>query len=148
MLSKCCWCIPLRIGSISLAVLWILQGIYKLVTSGGHRPSIYTSILYLIVSGCLLFGAIKYHRKAVLVSLILEALTVIYTMFVIIVFAGVDSQLANDCEGIRTIFGSQCEKLKYAVAKLGNNAGLFIGSNLFRIYFWICNYSFYKELKT
>jgi len=149
-MSKCCCCIPFRIGSIIMAVLWISQSIYSLVTSGGQRSNI-PKILDLIYSGCLLFGALKYHRKAVLVSLVMGGVfSVIFIMLVIIIFAlmeSIGSRLANDCEYYRPITGSECEELKSTVATAGNIAFFFLGSCLFHVYFWICIYSFYKELK-
>ena len=149
MLSKRCCFIPLRIGSIILAVIWIWQGICQLVTSEGQWPNIISGIIALILSGCLLFGEIKYHRKAVLDSLVMEeVLIVIYTIFVIIVLANIESvvpNLANDCEGFSDISGSQCDELKSATVR--NTAAIYIGSSLLHVYFWICNCNFYKELK-
>ena len=149
MLSKRCCCIPLRIGSIILAVLWISQGIYQLVTSGEQWPNIISGIIVLILSGCLLFGELKYNLKEVLDSLVMEGvLIVIYTIFVIIILVNIESvvpNLANDCEGFRNISGSQCDELKSAI--VGSTAGIYIGSNLLHVYFWICNCNFYKELK-
>ena len=92
MLSKCCCCIPLRIGSIILAVLGILQGIYHLVISGEQWSYIIPGILVIILSGCLLIGAFKYHGKEVLVSLVMEgALIVVLIIIFLVVLANIDS---------------------------------------------------------
>ena len=146
MLSVCCCCVPLRTGSILLAVLGILQGLFSFCQ--GNWPYIISGIIALAYGGCLLFGAIKYHEKAVLVALIIQGVNLaISALFCIIILASigsVDPTLANDCEDLR-ISKSQCDEVKSAT--IGTLEGAFIASILLNVYFWICNYSFYKELK-
>ena len=146
MLSVCCCCIPLRTGSIVLAVLGILQGLGSF--GQGYWPYIISGIIALAYGGCLLFGAIKYHEKAVLVALVMQGTNLaISTIFCIIILASVGfivPALANDCEDLG-LSGSRCDELKSGT--IGILAGFFIGSILLNVYFWICNYSFYKELK-
>merc|ERR1712136_352161 len=146
MLSVCCFCVPLRNGSITLAVLGVLAGLGSF--GQGYWPSIVCGIISLAYGGCLLFGAIKYHEKAVLVALIMQGVNMaISALFFIIILASIGSvvpTLANDCEDLR-IPKSSCDEVKSAT--IGPLAGIFIGSILLNVYFWICNYSFHKELK-
>ena len=146
MLSVCCCCVPLRTGSIILAVFGILQGLGSF--GQGNWPYIISGIIALAYGGCLLFGAIKYHEKAVLIALIIQGVNLaISALFCIIILASIGSvvpALANDCEDLR-ISKSRCDEVKSAT--IGTLAGSFIGSILLNVYFWICNYSFYKELK-
>merc|ERR1712126_545788 len=86
MLSVCCCCVPLRTGSIILAVLGILQGLGSF--GQGNWPYIISEIIALAYGGCLLFGAIKYHEKAVLVALIIQGVMLaISALFCIIILA-------------------------------------------------------------
>ena len=147
MLAKCCCCVPLRTGSIILAVLGILGGIFQFI--GGQWTGIITGILYLSFGGCLLFGALKYHEKAVLAALAIEgACIVLSIIFGIIVIAAIEvvvPALADDCNG-SGIGKSACDEAKSS-ARISAAAGLIVGA-LINVYFWICNFSFYKELKT
>ena len=152
MLSKCCCCVPLRTGSIILAILGILGGIFAFAISRGQWSSIVEGIFYLLSYGFLLFGAIKYNEKAVLVCLVLSAASIILgVVFCIIAIANIEMiapKLANDCAAMideLNKLGMTCDQFKSTT--IGIVAGTFIGSSLVSAYFWICNYSFYKQLK-
>ena len=152
MLSKCCCCVPLRTGSLILAILGILGGIFSFAGSRGEWSSIIQGIFYLLSYGFLLFGAIKYNEKAVLVCLVLTAVSIIMgVVFCIIALANIEMivpQLANNCAAMideLDKLGMTCDQLKSAT--IGISAGTFIAASLVNVYFWICNYSFYKELK-
>ena len=159
MLSKCCCCVPLRTGSIVLAVLGILGGIGTFVASQGQWPQIVLGVFYIIGYPALLFGAIKYCRKAVLVSLVCTAfIIVIGIAFGIIFIASVETfvpELANNCATMVDVstngvngqvdLSGLCDVVRYTT--IGIAAAIFFSSALINFYFWICNYSFYKELK-
>ena len=152
MLSKCCCCIPLRTGSIILAILGILGGIGSFATSRGQWPYIITGIFYLLSYGPLLYGALKYNEKAVLMSLACTAVSIFLgIVFTIIAIANIDTispQLANNCAAIideLNQMGLTCDQFK--ATAVGVAAGTFIVGSFLNVYFWICNYSFYKELK-
>ena len=138
MLHKCCCCIPLRTGSIIIGVVGILGGISLLIRISVisdiesdwneglkiYCPDIVASIIILLVYGCLLFGAIQYFKGAVLVYLIFGALFIVVSVIFRI----------------------------YSIARLkGGDRFQHVASLmfyvLFSMYFWICNYSFYVELK-
>ena len=152
MLSKCCCCVPLRTGSLILAILGVLGGILSFATSRGDWSSIIQGIFYLLSYGFLLFGAIKYNEKALLVCLVLTAVSIVLgVVFCIIAIANIETiapQLANNCAAMiddLNKLGMTCDQFKSTT--IGIVAGIFIGASLVSVYFWICNYSFYKQLK-
>jgi len=152
MLSKCCCCIPLRTGSLILAILGILGGIGMFAQSRGQWASIVQGIFYLLAYGSLLFGALKYNEKAVLISLVLTALSIALGIVITIIsIANIESivpQFANNCASIIDELhriGLTCDQFKSTT--IGITAGTFIAASLLNVYFWICNYSFYKDLK-
>ena len=163
MLSKCCCCVPLRTGSIILAVLGILGGVGLFVGSQGFWYNIVLGVVYIIGYPALLFGAIKYNDKAVLVSLVCTAIIIVIgTVFGIIIIASTETlipELANNCASTVDVstnggngqidFSGVCDALKNVarITTIVVAAVIFFSSALLNIYFWICIYSFYKELK-
>ena len=153
MLSKCCCCVPLRTGSLVIAVLGILGALGILASSKGQWPSIVEGIFFLLPYAFLLFGAIKYNDKAVLVCVVLTALSIIigivFGIIAIVKIEIINPLLANDCEAFDYAsdftFFLDCDKEKFK-ARAITAAYLFVLS-LVEVYFWICNFSFYKELK-
>ena len=172
MLSKCCCCVPLRTGSIVLAILGIPVGISTFATSGGFWLYIIQGVLYLLAYGALLFGALKYNYKAVLVNLVVTAFLIILGIIGAIIFiqdslssgsrisydfydmyASIKpfvpaNKLANNCAAMAEELskaGITCDEFK--AETIGTAAGILIVSSLLNGYFWVCNYSFYKELK-
>ena len=149
MLSKCCCCVPLRTGSLILAVLGILGGFGMMRTGAWY--DILDGVLCLIAYGALLFGAIKYHQGAVLVNLVFSAITIVLgILFVIIALASLETfvpQLRDNCASIPDLnqTGMTCSQLKSIT--VGTVAGTYAVGSLLSIYFWFCNYSFYLELK-
>ena len=152
MLSKCCCCIPLRTGSIILAILGILGGIGSFAQSRGQWTNIIQGIFLLLAYGSLLYGALKYNEKAVLISLVCIGLSIALGIVIcIIAIANIETivpELANNCAAIIDELhktGITCDAWKSYT--IGITAGVFITLSLLNVYFWICNYSFYKELK-
>jgi hypothetical protein len=158
MLSKCCCCIELRTGCIILGVLGILTG-FSLITKGPY-DSLYIigAIFYVLRVSTeylpLLFGAIKFNQRALLVSLVAGfLLTVLGVVYLIIVMAIVDIEtlapkLANGCRGVEDFhqLGMSCEDFK-SMVKI-TTASILLAGGALEIYFLLCVYSFYKELKT
>ena len=152
MLSKCCCCVPLRNGSLVLAIFGFVQGIVFLAMSNGAWIHIIDGIFYLLAYGFLLFGALKYNEKAVLVCLVCTGVAIVLGIIMaIIAIASIDTlapELANNCAAILDELhrlNMTCDQFKSAA--IGASAGIFIAGSLLNVYFWICNYSFYKELK-
>ena len=155
MLSKCCCCIPLRTGSLIFAIMGIVSGIGTVALYSAHIVeqwgAIIQGIFYLLGYGSLLYGALKYNEKAVLLSLVITGLSIALGIIIcIIAFANIETfnpLLANDCAGL-AVDGQMyvnCDEVK-SVA-IGLTAAAAIIGSLINVYFWICNYSFYKELK-
>ena len=146
MLSKCCCCVPLRTGSLVIAVLGILGALVFLALSKGQWISIVDGIFFLLPYAFLLFGALKYNDNAVLVCVVLTALSIITGIGLgIIAIANIEifvPQLANDCKALH--FFVDCDNLRFRT--IVTTAVKLIGGSLVNIYFWLCNYSFYKEL--
>ena len=159
LLSKCCCCIPLRTGSLILAVLGIIRGFayFGLFAHFRQWSSIVMAILNLLSYGALLFGAFKYNARAVLICLILTLLAIILgVIFSILSIAYIEiliPELSSHCsEFFQTLVGQfgivkqeSCRQLKSTL--IGTAAGPYIVGSLLNIYFWISNYGFYKELK-
>ena len=82
--GKCC-CLDLRTGAIVIAVLGIVGSLGNLAFST-HWIIITEVITGLLVSFCLLFGAIKVNKIAVLIYLILNLLQIIFIFAVGIFF--------------------------------------------------------------
>ena len=129
-LSYFCFCAPLRTGSLILAVLGILFGIIGFVPYDNLLLfNVIQGIFYLNAYGALLFGAIKYNDKAVLVNLVLTP-NIIFLGIVGVIYRGIS---LNTATGI--------------VAGIVGGIVWGIVSAFVNGYFWVCNYSFYKELK-
>ena len=153
MLSHFCCCIPLRVGSFILAVMGIVGGIFCLVYSGGRPLYVSEGVWWIIADTFLLFGCIRNHRKTILVSLVFEILALIDGVFIFI-FSAVNiewayPEFAVDCAGMT--YGSEninidCDKIKLRTLQtmvVKNCVELTL-----QIYFWLCNYSFYKTFQT
>ena len=86
-----------------------------------------------------------------LVNLVITGLCIALGIIIcIIAIANIEifaPQLANDCAGLIVDgrMNVNCDDVKSAA--IGVTAGVFIIGSLLNAYFWICNYSFYKELK-
>ena len=86
--------------------------------------SIILGIILLIAAGCLLFGSVSQHRTPLLIYLVLGA-ALLVTGVVLGVYQFVQAS-AIAPEYFATLFIT----------------------TLIYVYFWICNYSFYMQLKS
>ena len=152
MLTKCCCCISLRTGSVILGVLGLIGAIVTLCYSAGNGGYLTTGIIYFISHSFLLYGAVTNNYTAVLVYLVFTAIGILLDLiFGILIFASVGilvPALSNDCALIleeKRAEGISCDAL--ISATVGTLASVFILNGILNIYFWICCWSFYKELK-
>ena len=152
MLSKCCCCISLRTGCIILAILGFLNGIITFAYSKREWFTIVHVIFLLIGNGILFFGSIKKNYKVVLASLVFIGTAIVYGIVLgVITIADMDSafpELANDCvlmENELKTLGMDCNKFKSTTTYL--TVGALVFFNLVEIYFWVCIYSFFLQLK-
>ena len=140
MLSKCCCCVPLRTGSLVLGILGILGAIEQFA-----QPSwgnVVVGMFYLNASGALLFGAIKYNAVAVLVNLVCTANIIVLELVLAIVAISQIVQLSQITNGLQ-----DQQAIGYQQTVLVTNMASCIVGAVLNAYFWVCNYSFYKELK-
>ena len=152
MLTKCCSCIPLRTGSIIIAILGLLSAIATLVYSGGSSFYLLLGTYYLIAEATLLFGAIKYNKRAMLVYLVCStSFPIIDIVFGIIAKVSIETivpeELASDCASMEenlVRLHMTCDEFKSLSIFI--TVGYCFIASLMNIYFWLCNYSFYKEL--
>ena len=153
MLSNCCCCLQLRTGSIILAVLGLLGVIFTLVNSGGRWFYILLGIYFLIPYAALLFGAIKYNKRAVLVYLVCATIfPIIDIVFGIVAIVSIETiaaeELASNCASVRRELHQldmTCEEFKSLTVSMA--AGFYFVGSLIEIYLWLCIGSFYKDLK-
>ena len=116
----------------------------------GFWYDIVIGLLYLIQCAARLYGADNKNEKAVLVNL---AFTVINIIFSIVVgsaaLISIETLLpgtVNNCSGVSR-FALQASCDSYKSRAIPRAAGIGFASALLNMYFWICSYSYYKELK-
>ena len=141
MLSKCCCCISLRKGIIFISAIGIFGGIGSLILGvlevGGIKwPNIIVAALCFVGYGCMLFGAIKYHRNVILISVLAIAM-----LFALQLVFSIYFWLHLNCK--RT---NGCDELAEYTTLVRLATGFFLSSGI-HLYFWLCNYSFYESLK-
>ena len=152
MLSKCCCCVPLRTGAIVLGVLGVIGGI--LYFFNPENINIIQGLFGLIAYGVLLFGALKNNQVAVLAHLVLNALQIVVGIvigiLVITTIATMLPQFGDNCARLNLpdhiYTKDECDALKSAT--MGTVASIFFIGSLLNIYFWVCVYSYFKELKS
>ena len=147
MPSKCCYCVPRRIGSIILGVLETLVSLFGIVGTGGRWPAILFGFLFLFPSACLVFGAIKNHEKALIVSIIMGAASFLISIIIaIIVLASIQSvypELANDCEALSAYL--DCDRYKSEWRKIFGYS--YMTFAILYCYFWSQTCIFVSEMK-
>ena len=149
MLTKCCCCVPLRSGSIVLSVLGLMGGVGMMLRGFSDWSNVVSGILHILAYATLMYGCLKNHPTAVLVYLVLDALSIIFMIFIgILCIAAVPfmfPDLPDACVQLKYTT-EQCDNLK--AATIGFAASLFVGIAILNTYFWVCVFSFYKELKS
>ena len=160
LLNKCCFCVPHRTGCIIMAILGILGGVSMIGASKDHTTSVIDGIFHLVAYGFLLHGALENSKKSVLVSIICTGVVVAFgLLFGLIAIANIDvlaPYLANGCKTYLSQWNKNGEIKENFTSKDCDNLARevtnqlvtsFFVSGLISIYFWICTYSFYQELK-
>ena len=149
MIKKCCCCVPLRSGSIVLSVLGLMGGVGMMLRGFSDWSNVVSGILHILAYATLMYGCLKNHPTAVLVYLVLDALSIIVTIVIaILCIAAVPfmfPDLADTCVQLKYTT-EECDVFKeYAP---GFAASIFVGIAILNTYFWVCVFSFYKELKS
>ena len=140
VLRNCCFCVDLRNGAVAIAVLHILGALANL----GYGIQTVSWMLILdflvgIAAGvCLLYGAIKYNAIATVIHLVLALIEIIFLFVIaILILVGFASWLHLDGGEL-----SWWHILTLIIAVT------IIVWALVEIYFCVCVYSFYKQLKS
>ena len=153
--GKCCCCLDLRTGAIVIAVLGIVG---SLVTPAFDTRWMVISeiILGLLVSFCLLFGAIKENEIAVLIYLILNMLQIIseFAVGIFLLVAGTALKVASQDDGVTVANttsvhqddGSTVESGAIGIAATIGGLYIILWACV-DIYFFICVHSFYRKIK-
>jgi len=142
--GKCCCCLDLRTGAIVIAVLGIVGSFVNLAFST-NWTMIGEIILMLVVSFCLLFGAIKVNEIAVLIYLILNILQII-SEFAVGIFFLVAGSAWKVVSQVHQDDGSTVTTEALGIAAIFGGVYIILWACL-DIYFFICVHSFYREIK-
>ena len=126
--NACCFCVDLRVGAIAIAVSQIV-GAIVCIACLPISEVVVPSVFGAIVSGCLLFGAIKCHQTTIKISLVLSMISI----------------LAYGIAGIFLVVATGHDAIGTAFRAVG---AIFIIGALINVYFWLCVYSFLKDLKS
>ena len=122
-----------------------------------HTTSVIDGIFHLVAYGFLLHGALENKKKSVLISIICTGIVVAFGLLLgLIAVANIDviaPDLADGCKILLSKNGENDEDFKAIVCEevtrevINRLATMYFVSGLINIYFWICSYSFYQELK-
>ena len=144
--NKCCCCVDLRTGCIVIAVLGFIGSLSSF--QHGIVWGVVGLVASIVAHGCLLYGAIKYHKVTTLVYLVMEMLFIIFYVvlavltIVVLSGGGVASCLDNwdgvsdDGTGCAVFVSIAIVVMLVYVALIGLS-----------IYWWVCVFSFYQDLK-
>ena len=94
--------------------------------------------------------AIRYNNTAVCIYLSTGAILIVLGLIRIIMdnisIETLVPILADNCTQLRTHYTNfNCEDMKTATVRL--SVGILLTCTALNVYSWICNYSFYKEIK-
>ena len=157
--QKCCCCIELRAGAIALAILQVFGSFIDLAAIGqdGRTWLHVTNTVFGLAAGILLLGAaIKRNLTATLVYLVLDMINILFGVVCAIIMFVAAAQFSTSKDDVHALeelsrdFGMQLtnEDLD-TLQSTCNMAGVgLVILAVISLYFWICIYSFYKNLKS
>ena len=160
MLKKCCCCIELRRGSILLGILCTILGLATFIFGTFiysslvptyfqiiYLPIMFSSIFYVVTHGCLWFGAVNYDTIAIMVYLVCQAFMIVGIIgFCIVLMTLINNVLSKQAaEGCGVKDNPSCNVAIVIINIIVAEQFLII--LIINIYFWICIYSFYLNLK-
>lgn len=131
LLEKCCFCVDLRNGAIVIATLHMVTGMGHFVTILINWLGIADIILGLIAGAVLLYGAIKYNTVAIIIHLVLALLEIVFLLATAIT-SFVIYDVGQDLVSTLSLV----------------SGGLIFLWAIIEIYFLVCVYSFYQQLKS
>ena len=148
-LSKCCCCVDLRTGSIVIAIIGIICSCGN--WGSGFAVGVITLVLGVAANVCLLHGAIKYNRTTTLIYLVVEAIFIVsyivwFCLLMVFLFGPEVSVCWDNWDG-STVYdgkGYTCSVIVAVLISILVAVAIGIGLS---IYFWVCVYSFFQDLK-
>ena len=146
--KNCCCCIDLRIGAMIIAILNILEGL----STFGMKLDWYVILgaITAVLSGiCLLYGSIKYHETTTIIHLIFSMMSVvIYVISAIFLLVGAGAFESAGMDENAARLNGNGDVYKAAGGILATVGSIFLIFALVQLYFWLCIFSFLKELKS
>ena len=135
--TKCCGCIPLRMGCLIIAILQIVFSFLWFVHDGvAYSYSVPVCLIGLAEGVCLLIGVLLNNQILVLISGILALIRIVVTLIVTV--------LIMVAIGLFASSGAATTVATVAIALLFT---FVIIELILDIYFLIVVWSFYKELQ-
>ena len=135
--TKCCGCIPLRMGCLIIAILQIVFSFLWFVHDGvAYSYSVPVCLIGLAQGVCLLIGVLLNNQILVLISGILALIRIVVTLIVTV--------LIMVAIGLFASSGAATTVATVAIALLFT---FVIIELILDIYFLIVVWSFYKELQ-
>ena len=135
--TKCCCCIPLRMGCLIIAILQIVLSFLWFVHDGvAYSYSVPVCLIGLAEGVCLLIGVLLNNQILVLISGILALIRIVVTLIVTV--------LIMVAIGLFASSGAATTVATVAIALLFT---FVIIELILDIYFLIVVWSFYKELQ-
>ena len=135
--TKCCGCVPLRMGCLIIAILQIVLSFLWFVHDGvAYSYSVPVCLIGLAQGVCLLIGVLLNNQILVLISGILALIRIVVTLIVTV--------LIMVAIGLFASSGAATTVATVAIALLFT---FVIIELILDIYFLIVVWSFYKELQ-
>ena len=148
--TRCCCCVELQTGCIILAILGIL-GSFGSLSQGITAFSVASCVIGFITHLMLLIGAITKNVPATIIYLVLEAVAIVaviaYGVVLIVTYGSVKDEFFAICNADPTCQNLSDEEKEFAIEMTKYLPAAMIVAALLYVYFWLCVYSFLKELK-
>ena len=140
----------LQTGCIFLAILGLL-GSFGSLSQGITAFSVISCAVGFITNLLLLIGAITKNVLAIIIYMVLQAIEIVaviaYGVVLIVTYESVKDEFLILCNADPTCQNLSDEEKELAIEMTKYLPAAIIGAALLYIYFWLCVYSFLKELK-
>ena len=138
-LARCCWCVPLRTGCMTLSIVGILASFGILVLDRGW-VGIQSTINGCMANGIFLYGSVKQIKQPLMAYLLIDAIQ-IATMFSAGVYSFAMMSNIEETDGCNGDEAKElCKKTNIVVG-----CGFWALACMY-VYFWICALSLYNNV--
>ena len=142
-LGKCCCCVELRTGAITIAILGFVAAFVNLAAGLGWHNVCFL-ILRFVASGLLLYGAHKREKVPTIIYLVLDMISQVLIAIITIL----DIVAISDDSIAACLSPDVTEDACFAAMEvIAFYIAIYAGAFSLSIYFWICIFSFLKELE-